>query len=283
VSIERSPLEELNLLREKRGLLEQAVKIAEAVEHLHHGLMTVMLLGKPTNLISKKAIATFEILDGQTQMLPSDQLCEILKKLENSVQQKLATILQISKLKDRAFIDAEVIAGEEKTPATLLREYQKLAQTAVAVRVLLHTRGERTAPTVFAVPEDDLRHKITEIREREQGCRTKVKQEIVKLVQDTDQLLIRDDLPEGMRIMLETSRDGFQQNLEHMEVGGSLQTMPVSMEIIDVEDTEEAMMQHSLSAIKKSQQNKQEQIDLQQGSSASFFGKIMRWIKSRFN
>ncbi len=262
-------------------MLEQAVKIAEAVEHLHHGLMAVVLLGKPTNLISKKAIATFEVLDGQTQMLPSDQLREILKKLEHTVQRKLATILQISKLGDRAFIDAEAIVGEEKTPATLLREYQKLAQTAVALRVLLHTRGEGSSPVTFAVPENDIRHKIAEIKVREQGCRTKVKQEITQLVQDTDQLLIRNDLPDEMRVMLEESRDGCQQNLEHVAAGGSLQTMPVSIEIIDVEDTEEAMRQSTLSALRNSRQSTPLQIDLP--TDGGFFGKIKYWIKGLFS
>jgi len=282
VNTERSPLDELNLLREKRGMLEQAVKIAEAIEHLHHGLMAVVLLGKPTNLISKKAIATFEVLDGQTQMLPSDQLHEILKKLEDTVQQKLATILQISKLGDGAFIDAKALEGEELAPTILLREYQKLAQTAVAVRVLLHTRGEGTSPVSFAIPENDIRHKIAEIKLREQGCRTKVKQEITQLIQDTEQLLIREDLPEEMQAILEALRESCRQNLEHMEAGGSLQVMPVSIEIIEVEDTEEAMRWGALSP---TGHNSQQREQLQRDSSPNdgFFGKIKHWAKRLFS
>ncbi len=277
MNIERSLLEELNLLREQRGMLEQAVKIAEAIEHLHHGLTAVMLLGKATNLISKKAIATFEVLDGQTQMLPSEQLREILKKLEDAVQQKLVTILEISKLADSAFIDVKATVGEERTPATLLREYQKLAQTAVAVRVLLHARGEGTSPVSFAIPESDIRHKIAEIKVREQGCRTKAKQEIAQLVQDADQLLIREDLPEEMQTMLGALRESCQQNLAHMEAGGHLQAMPVSIEIIEVEDTEEAMRWSARPKLHESQQSEERQRD--SSSDNGFFGKIKHWAK----
>ena len=287
MSAAQTPASELELLREKRKTLEQMIRIAEAVERLHHGLTASLLLGKPTHLIPKKVVESFEAMDEKTQMLPSKQLHEILEQLQNSIQEKLASILQIAALDDTDLL-AETPESDavENTPETLLREYQKLAQTAVALRVLLHSRGERTGPTELPVQTDDIRQQISDITKRENRCRSKVKQQVSHLIQDTQQLLKREDLPNGMQEILQASIDAFQANLAHIEAGGNLQNMPVTMEIIEVADTEESIRKNTISGkdAAQSKDEKSSKLEVQPvGKRTSLFGKIVDWITAKFS
>ena len=283
----QTPVSELELLREKRKTLEQMVRIAEAVERLHHGLTASLLLGKPTHLIPKKVVESFEAMDEKTQMLPSKQLHRILEQLQSSIQQKLASILQIAALDDT---DLLAVTSEpdaaDNTPETLLREYQKLAQTAVALRILLHARGEQTGPTELPVQADNIRQQISDIAKRENRCRSKVKQQVNHLIQDTQQLLKRKDLPNGMQEILQASIDAFQANLAHIEAGGNLQNMPVTMEIIEVADTENSIRQNIISTKDKAQtkDGKLPELEAQlAGKRTSLFGKIINWIAAKLS
>ena len=280
------PTTELQLLQEKRGALEQVVKIAEAVERLHHGLTAVLLLGKPTHLISNHAIESFEALDEKTHILPSIQLHQILEQLEKNVQEKLASILQIAKLDDQDLLT--VSEGPDATteaPEILLKEYQKLAQTAVALRVLLHARGERTKATHFSMPADYIRQKICDIAKRENLCRNRVRKQVMRLIQDTGKLLKRKDLPNGMQEMLQTSREGLMANLLHIKAGGNLQNMPVAIEVIEIADTGESMRKKviSINDKKPTEEKKPSELEIPLiEKKAGLFSKAIDWIKSKF-
>ena len=199
----------------------------------------------------------------------------------------MASILQMAELDDENLL--AVIPESDavnETPEMLLRAFQKLAQTAVALRVLLHTRGERTDPTDLPEQASNIRQKISEIAERENRCRSKVKQQVSQLIRDTKQLLKRENLPNGMQEMLQTSIDDFQENLAHLEAGGNLQNMPVTMEIIEIADTEESMRRHAIS-IKDKKQIKNKRVSNLNAQLVEkrrgLLGKIIEWIAAKLS
>jgi hypothetical protein len=228
------PAEALQLLHERRTALERAVRIAASVERMHHSLQAAMLMGKPAANIPQKMIDSLDRLDDTVKLMPSAKLKVILSHLEKEVQKRFSMIMELAKMDEAQLIDAEFEPGEDIEKVLLT--YRKKAQTAVAVKVLLHSRGEITKPMPLPVPVADIRQQLGKLNEREQVCRKEVRNEIVVLIQETDHILTRSDLPEGMREIILATRQDFTLNLQHLDAGGTIITMPVGLEIVSMGD-----------------------------------------------
>lgn len=222
------------MLHERRTALERAVRIAASIERMHHGLQAAMLMGKAAASIPQKMIDSLDRLDDTVKLMPSTKLKVILSHLEKEVQKRFSMIMELAKLDEAKLIDAEFEPGEDIEKVLLT--YRKKAQTAVAVKVLLHTRGEITKPMPLPVPVEDIRQQLGELNEREQNCRKEVRDEIVVLIKETDNILTRTDLPEGMREIIVATRQDFTLNLKHLDAGGTVITMPVGLEIVSMGD-----------------------------------------------
>ena len=276
--------QELHNLEEKKSTLEQAVKIAVSLEKLSHGLKAVILMGKPTSSISKNSLTNVEALEEKTKILSSFKLKEILERLEKNIQEKLSLIIEIAKKEAPTENVIENIDNDlsQDEIDTVLKEYLKSAQTALALKVILRSRGEVTHPSELSLPTEDIKHRLTEVDTREKRCRIQVKMEMHGLINDTVIMLARDGLPENSRKMIKAMHDGLELNLKHIEEGKSIDDMPVSIENIVVGNDKpkpspvKLNSLHSISAKNKKSNPKTSGNHPQMG----FFHKLWRWLTS---
>jgi len=233
VAEQRDPSQEIRALEEKRDALERAVKIALNIEHLHKSLEATLLMGQSSADIPKEALTTFEKLESSTQGMPLAKLKKNLTSLEQAIKSKLDNILKIAEMDDDELIASDPIATHK-----LLNNYRKLAQTAVALRVLLHSRGETTDATKLHVPAEQIRAKLTVVTQKERAYRKVIKTEVVSMIAETERMLTNPGISDSMREFLVASNDDMQQNLDHLDSGKSITTMPVAVEMIEMSENE---------------------------------------------
>lgn len=228
-----SSSKDLKILEEKREALERAVKIALNIERLQGSLEATLLMGKPAADLPEDAQATLAELEESIKSQPVSKLKESLAALERLVQSRLSRILELAEMDAEALVSPDVgdIEG-------LLNDYRKQAQTAVALRVLLHSRGESSAPAELHVPVEQIRARLTVVEQKERAYRKIIKNEIVTMITETERMLANPGLAPAMRQLLLASNEDMQRNLEHLDSGKKITTMPVSIEIIEMGERE---------------------------------------------
>jgi hypothetical protein len=225
--------QELKILEEKREALEKAVKIALNIERLHGSLEATLLMGKPASELPEEALATLAELEESIKSEPVDKLRESLAVLVQLVQSKLAQILALSEM------DAEaLVAPETGDIEGLLTDYRKQAQTAVALQVLLHSRGVATVPIELHVPTEQIRARLTAVEQKERVYRKIIRTEIVVMITETNRMLANEGLSATMRHFLAASNEDMQRNLDHLDAGKKITAMPVAIEIIEMGERE---------------------------------------------
>lgn len=222
---------DLKRLEEKREALEAAVKIALNIERLHSTLEAALLLGMPTSELPADALATLDELEESIKSQPIGKLKESLTALERVVQARLAQILKISEM------DAEELACAEEVEA-LLNDYRKQAHTSVALRLLLHSRGEATAATELHVPAEQIRARLSVVEQKERTYRAIIKTEIATMITETERMLENEGLSPTMRQFLLASNEDMHSNLAHLNAGKKITNMPVAIEIIEMGERE---------------------------------------------
>ena len=255
---QRDPSKEIRALEEKRDALERAVKIALNIEHLHKSLEATLLMGESSADIPKEALATFEKLEDSTQGMPLAKLKETLVSLERAIKSKLDNILKIAEMDDDALVASDPVATHR-----LLNNYRKQAQTAVALRVLLHSRGEATDATELHVPTEQIRAKLTVVAQKERAYRKVVKTEIISMVKETERMLTNPGISDSMREFLIASNDDLQNNLDHLDSGNSITSMPVAIEMIEMSESEITTLDTAPSATPASRPNEVPEVQKQ--------------------
>ncbi len=226
-----NPAEELKSIEQRRSALEKAVRVTLAIERLQNGIEAAMQMGKEAVDIDPKAKRLMDELEPETKSLPSNKLKETLAHLEAIVRTRLTHILKISAMDEHELIS---VTGEKVE--ALVTEYQKKAQTALAVRVLLATRGEFTPPIKTEVAPHYLRKRISALSAKEKVYRKAIKTELTSMIDDTVRILARTDLPEKMRITMEAAKLDFEDNLIHLNTDKSISTLPVAIEMVEMSD-----------------------------------------------
>lgn len=230
---QRDPSKEIKALEGKRDALERAVKIALNIEHLHKSLEATLLMGQASADIPREALATFEKLESSTQGMPLAKLKQTLASLERAIRSKLDQILKIAEMDTDA-----LIASDSGDVHTLLNNYRKQAQTAVALRVLLHSRGEASDATELHVPTEQIRAKLTVVAQKERAYRKVIKTEMVTMITETERMLTNPGISDSMREFLIASNDDLQNNLDHLDSGKSITSMPIAIEMIEMSENE---------------------------------------------
>ncbi len=221
--------DELIILEKKREALEETVRIALNIERLHNGLEATLSMSESTANIPPHVLGTLEELDEETSLMPSNTLKEILGTLEKIVRSKLENILEISEMDERQLINAE--AGKIEK---LVNEFRKKAQTAIALRVLLHTRGEVTHPIILQVSTDQIHSQLNILNKKERGYRETIKSELINMISETERMLSAENLTNKMKMFLNISHQNLSDNLSHLDAGKSITAMPVTIEMIEM-------------------------------------------------
>lgn len=229
----RDPGKEIRALEEKREALEKAVRIALNIERLHDSLAASLLLGEASSDIPREVVLTYTRLDESTKGQPIAALKQSLETLERVVRSNLGRILKISELDDEALVGPQ--AGRIEA---LLKDYKKQAQTAIALRVLLHSRGEATEPSELYVPAEQIRARLSVVEQKERAYRKVIRTEVVTMMTEAERMLAAEGLSDSMRQFLTASYQDMRDNLNHLDSGKSISSLPVAMEMVEMSEHE---------------------------------------------
>jgi hypothetical protein len=234
--------EELKALEHKKGALEKVMKIARAVEQLRYGLEAVVLLGKPTARISHQALHIFEALSDKIRIQPTKKLQESVKKLDAVIANNLNAIMELARPENEAELHEQVTSDETLSAHIdkLIQDYRKSAQTAVALRVVLRERGVPTMPIKWSVDVDSIRTQITQLNNQESHYRKKVKSEIILLQHDALTVANNENLPQATRNSAAHMHKMLEKDLQHLNAGKDVASMPFFVEVVEFRETESA-------------------------------------------
>jgi len=225
--------DELIILEKKREALEETVRIALNIERLHKGLEAALAMGQETHTMPREMLDTMDELTDTTIAMTSPRLREILATLEQVVKSKLDQILKISEMDERQLAIAETGRIEK-----LVDEYRRQARTAVAVRVLLHSRGEATKATELGVAPERIQARLTVLEQKEQQYRGAIRNELKLMITETERMLAAEGLDYRKKMFLEMTLQDFSDNIEHLDSGRSITSMPFAIEMVEMSETE---------------------------------------------
>ncbi len=239
--------EELVALEQKKSALEKVMKIARTLEQLRYGLEAVVLLGKPTASISHQAMHIFEALSEKIRIQPTNKIQQTVKKLDALISNNLNAIMELARPENEAELHEQCAADHELAGHIdkLIQDYRKNAQTAVALRVVLREGGEPTAPIKWSVSTDSIRTQITQLSDQENRYRKKVKSEIITLQHDALVVANNENLPQTTRDSAAHMHRMLQKDLEHLNAGKDIASMPFFVEVVELQESAPAKPQET--------------------------------------
>jgi hypothetical protein len=225
----RNPREEFRQLLTRKRLLEEMFSAADRVEQLHAGLDAAVQMGKPSRMLSKSALKVYAGLSEAVKGKPIKKLKELLAQLEGRMSANIQQVMRYAEQETGDSLDEAL----ESSAIQQINEFRRTSKTALALRLLLNERGEKTEPIGLPVEPEELRKQVTQVAKKEQEARVKVEKEIVSIRDDSTTLLKTPGLPDAVKDMLQTTVAQMEQNLEHVRSGKGFDTLPHPMEVLE--------------------------------------------------
>jgi len=233
-----SSADKLALISEQRTALEEIVKISLAVSRLQHGLQAVLLLGKPTSRISSSYLKKYDALKSSISEQPNDKLEQSLGVLDKYINGAMQTLIDIVDHGEQQLSehDASTFSLDDihENIHTELENFRRKSQTAVVIRLLLRERGIKTQELTLSIPEDVIVEKISDLNNKEKKCRKRIHAEINIMEKSINNVLATPNLPDAVKIEMQTTLDLLQRNLNHLLAGKPLDNLPIVFEIIEM-------------------------------------------------
>lgn len=233
------PVEQWDAVRQRRVALERVVQSAQAVEYLRRGLRAALLLKGTPRQIAEQAGDWPLRAEHAVRVQPSRDLLRRLEQLDRQVRGQAERILTF------AHGEEELLAAfgaldetgrvEVEQVLKLLAGFRRDAEMAVTLRLLLRERGVAVHPLRLALPPAETRERVARLRARERLCRRQVYQHVQALRQDLERLLVNDGLATAARHSVGVACQGLEDDLEHLQRGGSVDHLPVPLDVVELD------------------------------------------------
>lgn len=235
-SIDSSASAELNSILAKKKVLEEVIKISLSAERLRLGLQSAVFLGKASRLIPKKALSAYEALSEEVKHLSTKKLQDGLASLETIIKQDIEKVIEGAQSKE---MDLEILPDKNVQTGTgnihdILNGFRRNSQTAVALRLVLRSRGVPTKQVTFAIPKGVIKTQIKDLEVREQHCRGRIKNDIRSMQIDIENIIQNESYPEEIRQQMRELNISLQDNLQHIEAGKNFEDMPIVIEMLEI-------------------------------------------------
>lgn len=231
------PVDSVIALEKKRNILQEVMTIAQSIEHIQSSLQNVIILGSPVEQLSGEIKKTYSGLEKSYQSQPSNKLKDDIGKLDKYIQLNLVKILEIVGHQNKASQTSVVSTEFEQQLIGLqsfIAGFKKSAFTSIALRVLLQKRGLAIAALSLAFSETVLRSQITFLETKEKAYRAKAISTINEMTDEIDVLLLSNAVPKAMKEVLLKNKSSLQANIKHIQSGKPLETLPTSIESLDM-------------------------------------------------
>lgn len=221
----------VELIKEKRLLLKRVVMITRATERMQDSLKSVLILGKPSTSISKGMLKYYHVLSGKIKQKPTEKISWYLDKLEQLIKSNLQGIIDITLLEyDDPGQDE---GGYSDEAITLLSEFKRQSQTAVALKILLQQRGVYTSGTVVKASVQQIEGHIKRLEEREEAQRKKLQSHITEMHADLNFMLASDQYSDDMKKVFRKVIADLENDRQAIERGDRVDELELSFEMVE--------------------------------------------------
>lgn len=227
-------VEQAALLEKKRKALEEIINITRSVDRLKGALESTLLLRKPIDDSSQSLYTIYERLESTYKEQPNNRIKFILNGLDKMISEKISVILRLADDVESRTPEAHAKAKDVEEISRLVNEFNRLTQTAIALRVLLKRRGVRTDSIILKVPEKAISSRISLLSTKEELCREDVRRTITSIAESIDQILASSSRSEKLVKMLISVKADLMANLEHLASGKNIDSLPMPVEALEM-------------------------------------------------
>jgi hypothetical protein len=217
-----------------RKCLEELADIASQLENAKEGLVRSSYLGDNLDEVPQPLRKLWESLDKDISALSKNALIEELAKLERLLTVRLSALMPL--------IDAICTADERGADIKLenarrqLADLSRLASTALAIRLLARRRRYDVPPANLPVNSGALRDRAQRVKAVERKHKLAVLSQIKEMVEATTAMMNMEGIDNDTRKMLKSVLRDLQSNAKHLANGGSISTLPVPIEHVEMQD-----------------------------------------------
>jgi len=224
--------QQVALLEKKRAVLLGLIRLTEALDQLRIALQGALQLGigGPIQL-SLADMRSFEKIRKRVAGLSVAEMHSGIQHLDQRVHHGLAEISQLAlQLVDDA--QASLLDLEQINPH--LHEFNRLARTSIAMRVLLARRGRSLPPLQFELPRGEIEQRLAGVEQKEQSIGQTLVRHIGGMRNDLALILGNPACVESQRQFYRQMDQALAADLAHIEAGRSLSALPMPIESIEV-------------------------------------------------
>ncbi|TQV80011.1 hypothetical protein [Aliikangiella coralliicola] len=225
----------LQTITDKRLALEKLINIACSVQNQHKALSEVALAAKPSQEFPKKTVAYFKAIEKHMAEIDSAGLLQKLEVVEGAISQSIKKLIRLAKINVSQLRNDEISHIDIDTFKHFIDDFKRRTQTSLALRFILKKRGMAIAPFKLPLSQESIAEQIDTLKEKERGCVKQIRSEIQSIIEDTQNLLLSDQLPSEIRLELENVQTAMAVNIKHLDNGGSVDEIPNVYEVITLE------------------------------------------------
>ncbi len=223
--------QELRFLERKRQALLRVVRLTASLEKLRQGYEAMLHLGQKDHPLPINAVKLFEQLGRKVRNLSDTDIKLRLNGLDKLVlKSQLQVSNAVAELTDPKCSDLQL-----ETVSQQIRDFQRLAHTDIALRVLVERRRIEIPPLKLSLPIDELKTKISEVTHQERHCRVKVSERINAMRVDLQRIIHSGLCSEAQKSLLGAMDDALKENIAHINAGKSIEDLPTPVEDFELE------------------------------------------------
>lgn len=231
--------EELISIRHKRALLDRLITFTRHVHQLAGSFDVLKEMTKPSQRPSKRYLKV--LLDAMQRYEDEETylLQEQLKEIDQRIQQRLQGMIALSMMREADFLKLLEAKGDNNANYTRihseLKSFEDLLQQNLAIRYVLDKRGAMIKSCRLPISQEDIRGHAERLKKEEAACKKRVEDKITSLIQDTEHVLARPDLPPELKNQLQNVRDNLSQKLVSLTKTESMETAIAALEEFDLD------------------------------------------------
>jgi hypothetical protein len=223
---------QLDKVASKRSALEKLIAIAIGIQSQQQSMEDLALIAKPSQDLPAKTVQHLLQFESQYADRDDDELRQQLDRIEAVIHTLIDKVIGFVQLEVSALRDEELKGLTVDGFTQLVEHFEQRTQSSLILRFLLKKRG--VALPAFKLPfsQDAIAERIDSLREKESHCIVQIKAEAQSIIDDTRTLLAGSALPDKMRQQLQLVQQEMQDNLVHLDSGGSVATLPNKFEVV---------------------------------------------------
>lgn len=228
---------QLDKVASKRSALEKLIDIAIGIQGQQQAMEDLSLIAKPSQELPAKTVQQMTQFEEKYADAADEELRQRLHLIESAIHGLIKRVVLVAQLEVTALRDEEVKGLSVDGFKLLVAEFEQHTKTSLILRFLLKKRGVVLAAFKLPFPQESIAERIQALKEKEYQCIAQIKVEAQSIIDDTQVLLAGSSFPDKMRQQLQAVQEAMQDNLLHLDKGGSVATLPNKFEVIGSQST----------------------------------------------